>query len=50
MYNKTIDLELVRETVEKAGPGTRVYVGCDSEIVNSEGTRYVDYTVVRRRR
>lgn len=45
MYNKTIDLELVRETVEKAGPGTRVYVGCDSEVISADNTRYVDYIV-----
>ena len=43
--NKPIDLELVRETVEKSGPGTRVYVGCDSEVITSNGSRYVDYTV-----
>lgn len=44
MSNKKIDLNEVKFCVENSGPGTRVYLGCDSEIVHSGGVKYVDYT------
>ena len=45
MSNKKIDLNEVKFCVENSGPGTRVYLGCDSEIIYSNGNNYIDYTI-----
>lgn len=44
MTDKKININEVKECVENAGFGTRVYLGCDSEIIHAHGIKYVDYT------
>jgi hypothetical protein len=40
-----IDLTEIKEFVENCGPDTKIYLGCDSEIIYSNGIEYVDYTI-----
>lgn len=40
-----IDLEAVREFVNKQPEGTKIYIGADSERINIKGTWYADYAL-----
>jgi predicted RNase H-related nuclease YkuK (DUF458 family) len=43
MYKKHIDVNEVAEFVTKCGPGTKLYIGCDSERLQANDTWYADY-------
>lgn len=38
-----INLQEVKEFIEKQGPDTKIYLGCDSERFRQNGTWYADY-------
>lgn len=42
---KLIDFEEVRNYIEAQGPGTKIYIGADSERVKKNGVWYADYTL-----
>jgi predicted RNase H-related nuclease YkuK (DUF458 family) len=46
MYDKRIDLDEVKEFIDKCGPDTKVYLGCDSERLRMNGVWYADYITV----
>lgn len=46
MIRKDLDLNYVREFIEKQSPETKIYVGCDSERFRIQNTWYADYMVV----
>lgn len=42
-YRKHIDVEEVARYTESCGPGTKLYIGCDSERLVIDDTWYADY-------
>jgi predicted RNase H-related nuclease YkuK (DUF458 family) len=40
---KKIDIEEIREFMTRCGPGTKVYIGTDSERFKNQGVWYADY-------
>ncbi len=45
MYNKKINLNEVKNFIDKCGPNTKVYLGCDSETLRIKDVNYADYTI-----
>ena len=45
MYNKPIDLNMVKQFVDSCGPETKIYLGCDSERVRVNGVWFADYII-----
>lgn len=44
-YYKDIDLQEVKNYIDKCGPDTKVYLGCDSERINIKNVWYADYII-----
>jgi len=45
MYNKPIDVNVVKQFVDSCSPETKVYLGCDSERVRVNGVWFADYII-----
>ena len=45
MYNKPIDVNMVKQFVDSCGPETKIYLGCDSERVRVNGVWFADYII-----
>lgn len=45
VLGKKIDVEEVKAFVDKCGPNTKLYIGCDSERLKIKGEWYADYTL-----
>ena len=45
MYNKPIDVNIVKQFVDSCGPETKIYLGCDSERVRVNGVWFADYII-----
>ncbi len=45
MYNKPIDVNMVKQFVDSCSPQTKIYLGCDSERVRVNGLWFADYII-----
>lgn len=45
MLPKQIDLQQIKKFVDQCGPGTKIYIGCDSERVLHRNKWHADYVV-----
>jgi predicted RNase H-related nuclease YkuK (DUF458 family) len=45
MYNKPIDVNIVKQFVDSCSPQTKIYLGCDSERVRVNGLWFADYII-----
>lgn len=43
MYNKKINLNEVKDFIDKCGPNTKIYLGCDSEKIRIGDIWFADY-------